>query len=399
MTVVEHVGVRWRRVYGLAATHSANDLYQGAIPALLPFFVLERGYSYAAVTGITLAATFISSLAQPAFGMMSDRRNMSMLAPVGLILAGIGVGLAGLGDSYVFTWIAIALSGLGVAAFHPEASRAARNAGAGAARTMSIFALGGSIGFALAPIFVTPIIDTGGLAATPYLAIPALVVGLLFVVVLRGDRRTARAPKKIEADRPDDWRSFRWLTAVVICRSIAFFTVSSLIALYFTGPLGGSQLSGATALTLFLVIGAVGTLVGGFIADRIGRVVTSRIGFAAAIPGFVVLLLAPSPAVAYAGVVLLAVGLYLPFSVMVSMGQEYLPGRVGLASGVTLGLAVSVGGIFAPVFGILADRADLTTSFAVLAIFPVAALAIMTRLRDVHPARPAGRHMSRSTSV
>ncbi len=389
MSRIEQTGIRWRRVYGLAATHSVDDLYQGAIPALLPFFVIERGYSYAAVTGITLAATFLSSLAQPAFGLMSDRRNMAMLAPVGLLLAGIGVGLSGLGDSYAFTWLMIALSGLGVAAFHPEASRAARDAGCGAARTMSIFALGGSVGFALAPIFVTPVIGAGGLAATPYLAIPAVLVGLLFIGVLRGDRRTARAPKQIVADRPDDWRSFGWLTAVVIARSIAFFTVSSLIALYFTGPLGGSRLSGTTALTAFLVIGALGTLAGGFIADRIGRVATSRIGFATAIPGLAVLLVASSPAVAYVGVVLLALGLYLPFSVMVSMGQEYLPNRVGTASGVTLGLAVSVGGICAPVFGVLADHAGLTTSFAVLAIFPVLALAITTRLRDVHPVGPA----------
>ena len=162
MSRIEQTGIRWRRVYGLAATHSVDDLYQGAIPALLPFFVIERGYSYAAVTGITLAATFLSSLAQPAFGLMSDRRNMAMLAPVGLLLAGIGVGLSGLGDSYAFTWLMIALSGLGVAAFHPEASRAARDAGCGAARTMSIFALGGSLLIGQAPLSACPVIGALG---------------------------------------------------------------------------------------------------------------------------------------------------------------------------------------------------------------------------------------------
>jgi FSR family fosmidomycin resistance protein-like MFS transporter len=113
-----------RRGLGLlTVSHVVDDLYQGAVPALLPFLVLERGYSYAAATGVTLAATVLSSVVQPAFGVLADRRPLPWLPAVGLLVAGVGIGLAGLGNSYWWTWAAVALSGLGVAAYHPAAAR------------------------------------------------------------------------------------------------------------------------------------------------------------------------------------------------------------------------------------------------------------------------------------
>src|SRR6516164_11635361 len=82
----------------LAATHTVDDLYQGAVPALLPFLAIERHYTYAGLTSLTLAATFLSSAVQPAFGVITDRHRLGWLIAAGLLVAGIGVGLSGLGD-------------------------------------------------------------------------------------------------------------------------------------------------------------------------------------------------------------------------------------------------------------------------------------------------------------
>ena len=119
-----------RRLATLTASHVVDDLYQGAVPALVALMVLTRGYSYAAATGLTLAATVLSSVAQPAFGLLTDRRPMRWLLPTGLALAGIGIGLSGMSEDYALTWAAVALSGLGVAASprhraRPAARRAA----------------------------------------------------------------------------------------------------------------------------------------------------------------------------------------------------------------------------------------------------------------------------------
>src|SRR3712207_6453882 len=113
-------------------------------------------------------------MVQPAFGVLADRRPLPWLTPVGLLVAGVGVGLAGLGASYWWTWAAVALSGLGVAAYHPAAARAAREAAGASAQGMSWFAVGGNAGLALGPVVVTPVLLAYGVAGTPLLALPAL---------------------------------------------------------------------------------------------------------------------------------------------------------------------------------------------------------------------------------
>jgi FSR family fosmidomycin resistance protein-like MFS transporter len=379
------------RLAVMTVGHVIDDVYQGAVPALLPFLVADRHYSYAAATGITLAATFLSSVVQPVFGVLTDRRRMAWLIPLGIALAGLGVGLSGVHDSYWWTWSAIALSGVGVAAYHPEASRTARMVAGRSAVGMSVFALGGNLGFALGPLLVTPIVASGGLAATPLLALPALVGAVLMLVVVRGGRGTVRTHHTGE----DNWRAFRWLTGVVVCRSIAFFGVSSLLGLYVIRNLGQDTAAGNTALTVFLASGAVGTLIGGWLADRYGRLRAVRAGYVLTLPALAVLLTAPTIAVAYVAAILLGLALYVPFSVHVTLGQEYLPRHIGTASGVTLGLAVSVGGVVAPLLGTLADHAGLTVALGTLFVFPIVSLLVSTRLPETGHVRTARVPLSR----
>ncbi|MGR6963440.1 MFS transporter [Geodermatophilus sp. URMC 61] len=375
-------GVVDRRGLGLlTGSHVVDDLYQGAVPALLPFLVLERGYSYAAATGITLAATVLSSVVQPAFGVLVDRRPLPWLTPLGLLVAGIGIGLAGLGGSYWWTWAAVALSGLGVAAYHPAAARAARAAAGASAQGMSWFAVGGNAGLALGPVVVTPVLLAYGVAGTPLLALPALATAVVLLAL--GCRARARPRTTAAAGgarQRDDWRSFGWLTGLVVIRSVLYFGVSSLIALYVIDRFGVSTSAGSAALATFLAVGAVGTLAGGWLADRWGRVPAIRLGYAVAVPGLVLLVAAPSWPGVLAAAVLLGVGLYLPFSVQTTLGQELLPNRVGTASGVTLGLAVSAGGAVTPLFGVLADAYGLVWSVAALLPLPLLALLVSLRL-------------------
>jgi MFS transporter, FSR family, fosmidomycin resistance protein len=370
----------------LTFSHVANDFYQGAVPAIIPFLVVVYHYNYLAVTGITLAATFISSVAQPAFGVLTDRHRLTWLPIVGMLVAAAGVALAGVAPTYALVWLAIALSGAGIAAYHPEAARAARLAAGTSAQGMSWFALGGNLGFALAPITITPILLRTGLHGTLLLFVPAAVAAVVVGRLLR--RLVPNAPPAetggAAEEQRDDWPSFLWLTLVVICRSILFFGMASFLALYLIKHFHQSTQVGATALTVFTLAGAVSTIAGGWLADRFGRVPTIRLGYALALPGVAGLVLAPNPGVVFAAAVLCGVGIYIPFSVQITLGQEYLPNRIGTASGVTLGLAVSAGGIFAPLFGVLADAHGLGAALAALGALPVVALLASTRLPETH---------------
>ena len=181
------------RLAFLTSTHVVDDLYQGAVPALLPFLALERHYSYIGLTGITLAATFLASVVQPGFGALTDRyRNLGWLVAAGLLVAGLGIGLSGLGDNYLITWFAVAASGVGVAAYHPEATRTARGMAGDSTQAMSWFSVGGNAGIALGPIIVTPVLLATRLHGTPLLALPAVVMaGVL--AVRRPWREAARS--------------------------------------------------------------------------------------------------------------------------------------------------------------------------------------------------------------
>jgi len=376
--------VNRRGVALMGGAHVVDDLYQGVVPALLPFLVAERHYSYAAVSGLTLAATVLSSVAQPAFGWWSDRRPRPWLIPLGMVVAAAGVALAGLTSGYLLTWLAVALSGLGIAAFHPEAARAARQVAGDSNRAMSVFALGGNAGFALGSLLTTPVLLLFGLPGTVLLAVPALLMAAVLLArlqtVLHGPAGLPR-PASLPSGA-DDWPAFARLTAVVVVRSVLFFGLTSFLALYFIDELGASRAQGGAALTTFLVAGAAGTLLGGAVADRYGRLAAIRGGFALTVPGLLGLVLSQDVAVGFAFTALTGVAVFLPFSVFVVLGQDYLPHRIGTASGVTVGLAVSVGGLFSPLLGALADTTGLRTTLTALLALPVLALLLSTTMRE-----------------
>lgn len=388
--------VNRRGVALMSSAHVIDDIYQGVVPALLPFLVAERHYSYAAVAGLTLAATVLSSVAQPAFGWLGDRTPRRWMIPAGMLIAAVGVGLVGLTGDYAVTWLLIALSGLGVAAFHPEAARAARQASGDSNRAMSVFALGGNAGFALGALIATPLLLATGLRGTMLLIIPAVVMAGILMLRLRtvldgpaGAKRPVRKPSGT-----DNWPAFLQLTAVVVVRSILFFGLTSFLALYFIHELGVDEVTGGAALTVFLVSGAVGTLIGGWLADRAGRLLSIRIGFVLAIPAIAGIVLAPNWPVAMGFTVLAGVAVFMPFAVFVVLGQDYLPNRIGTASGVTVGLAVTVGGLFSPVLGAIADATSLQAALSLLIGLPAVALLLTIFLKDPrreprHP-RPTG---------
>lgn len=378
------VAVNRRGIALTTAAHLVNDMYQGVVPALLPFLVAERHYSYAAVAGLTLAATVVSSVVQPAFGWLGDRRPRRWLIGGGMLLAAVGVGLVGFTDSYVLTWVAIAVSGLGIAAFHPEAARAARQAAGSSNQAMSLFALGGNGGYALGSLVATPIFLTLGVRGAPLLVVPAVVMAIVLfarlTTVLDGPTASPR-PARLPTGT-DDWRAFFKLTVVVVIRSILFLGVSSFIALFFIEELDTSDSLGGIALTTFLLAGAVGTFFGGWLADRSNRIVTLRTGFVLALPGLLGILLSPVWPLTLVFVVLTGIGLLMPFSVMVMLGQDYLPNRIGTASGVTVGLAMTVGGLFTPLLGALADQTSLPMAFTALVVLPPIAIALSIGMRE-----------------
>lgn len=366
--------------------HACVDVYQGAVAALVPYFVAERAYSYAAASGIVLAASLLSSVVQPLFGALTDRWAMPWLLPLSALTAGSGVALSGVFGSYPLTLAAVAVSGIGVAAYHPEAARAARAVASGDNTGMGWFSLGGNAGFALAPLLVAAVIVTGGLNASPLLAVPAVAGAALCAAAVRASRVRAPAGSPTESSGSDDWPSFLRLSGAVVCRSVVFVGLSAFVSPYVSERVGGGDVAGTAALCVLYAGGAVGTVLGGRLADRYGRVAVVRRAYALTVLAVAGVVLVPGPAV-YLFVALTSAGLYVPFSLHVTLGQDCLPGRVGTASGVTLGLTVSVGGLAAPALGALADTTSLRTALVPLIVLPALGGLLLRGLREPAPVR------------
>ena len=362
----------------LSSGHLATDLAQGSLPALLPFLKAEFDLTYTMASALVLAATISSSLIQPLFGLWSDVRGALWLLPAGVGLAGVGMALAAAAPSYPLTFLAVLAAGIGVAAYHPEGSKFASYAsGSRRASGMSFFSVGGNIGFALGPVYASALILSLGLKGGLLIALPGLAVATGLVLVLRylasfapdeSPREQRAAAAKTET------RGLVLLLVVVGLRSVAHMGLFTFIPLWEIHN-GHGEAYGTFVLALFLFAGAVGTLLGGPLADRFGRRPVLRGSFIAATPLILVYVLVGGP-IGVAAVTLSGACVIGTFGVSLVMSQEYMPGRVGMASGLSIGLAIGLGGVAALVLGALADTVDLETAVLATAIGPTLALGV-----------------------
>jgi FSR family fosmidomycin resistance protein-like MFS transporter len=369
---------------GLSAGHLFTDLNQGAVAALVPFLTAERGISLAAAGALVFAATVSSSIVQPLFGIFSDKKPIPALMPLGVLLAGCGMALVGVAPSYPLILLCVVVSGLGVAAFHPEAARFANYvSGSGRARGMSFFSVGGNAGFALGPAVTTPLVLLFGLSGSLFLALPAVAMAAVLLHelprMLTFRPEMGESEGEAEVEMPEHWWPFARMIAVVIVRSFVYFGMVAFVASYYERVLDVSPALGNTALTLMLLGGAAGTLIMGPLADRVGRrtvLGTSML----VLPPLIFCFTLVGPFFGMALLVLVGAATVGTFGVTVVMGQEYLPGRIGLAAGITMGLSIGLGGVGAPLLGFVADSAGLSFTMMIIAALPVLGLAIALTL-------------------
>jgi FSR family fosmidomycin resistance protein-like MFS transporter len=371
-----------RRGIGLLSiAHVFNDTNQSALPAIIPWLVGHHGLTLASAATLVLAMNLSSSVVQPLFGHLSDRRSLAWVIPIALLLAASGTAIIGFSTTMPSMLVGALLSGIGVAAFHPEGSRFANYfSGASRASGMSWFTTGGYMGFALGPILVTPLIIAFGLHGVAWLLLPASIMAFLVWRDLPRFHEARARVHRVHHLRPgiDDWRGFLILAGVVAVRSITFFAAVTFLPFFAITVTHVAKVDGSVALAVMLVAGALGTLWGGRLADRFDRrkvITLSLIGttvFAAAIVA--IGLYAPIFAWLVPAAALLGLSLGSSAGVLVVIGQEYLPKRIGVASGVTLGLAVTIGGLMAPFFGYIGDHRGLVVVFVAIFCFGLAAM-------------------------
>jgi FSR family fosmidomycin resistance protein-like MFS transporter len=376
-------GVDRRGIAVLSTGHLAADLFQGSVPALLPFLILDRGYSYAAAGALFLMASLGSSIVQPLLGVYADRVRASWLMWAGLLLAGGGLAVSGLAASYAATAVAFLVGGIGVAAFHPEAVRfasyvSATRRGAG----MSVFAVGGTIGFALGPILMTPVALWLGVSGTPVVGAVILAAGAAVLVNTRYLERSR--PSHGDAGLPgeasrNEWRPFGLASGSATARVVVGFGLQYAVPLWVVAELASSAAHGNAAVATMLIAGAFGTIIGGRLADRYGFRPVVVWSLALGVPLAVALPFADTwtlfPLMAALGFVEGA-----NFYPLIVIAQNALPGYLGFAAGVVLGLGIGIGAGVVALLGVLGDAAGMTAVIWAIAGFAAFAYVLAAGL-------------------
>ena len=379
--------------YLLMGGHTACDIAQGALSAVAAYLVLHYGFSYAQAAGIVLAANLATALVQPLFGMIGDRKPRPWIMALGIAFSGIGIAAIGLTSSYPLIIAGAMLSGLGVDMFHPEGGKLANlAAGSNKSGGMSIFSIGGNIGFAVGPVIMAAAVGAFGMPGMLALLIPSL--GYSAVLLCNNDRLLAceaRGARNRSAARGNDSSAsdsthrdrpglFVLTTACMSLRSIINYGLSSFVALYMVQALGTSESLGSLMVTGVSLASMVGTL---FSSRASGHLRDKRL-FAACMAGIALAALAlwatPARPVAIALIVLIGFLLTLSNPSMIVLGQEYLPNHLGLASGMLLGVAICLGGVGTPLMGTIADFAGVAAVFAGLAVVAALAFALVILL-------------------
>lgn len=371
--------------------HLIVDLTQGILPILAPLLALKLDLTFFQVGALALAFTFSSAIIQPIFGVLSDRYNMAWLMPIGIFLSGFGLSLTGKINSYFVLIFAVLISGMGAAGYHPEVSklthRVSEDERRGAA--MSIFSVGGNIGFGIGPMFAMFLLGFQGLGSIHFVIVPALLVSIFFLYMMpkfNSILKVHDSPKNHVKVEPQELSSktqvnetdrkglhLFLLILYVTIRSWIHSGLIYFIPFYFPEYRGISEPQ--YLVSIFLLAGVVGTIIGGPFADRYGGrnglLISMALSLFTIFP-FMYLGGHFTPILAF----VVGGALISTFSITVVYGQRLIPNNVGLASGLVLGFAVGMGSTGVTLLGIIADHAGLPTIINIIAALPILGILV-----------------------
>ncbi|WP_332628962.1 MFS transporter [Halalkalibacter flavus] len=383
-TQVPEQKTAYRILLIIGFVHLLNDTIQSLVPAMFPILQQSMGLTFTQLGLIAFSLNLTSSLIQPVVGTFTDRKPSPYALPIGLCFTFIGVLGIAFAPSFLFVVLSVIFIGLGSATFHPEGSRVAYMA-AGSRRGLaqSIYQVGGNAGQALAPLITALIlVPLGQFGSIWFTILAAIAIGLLFYIarwysVQINSNTIFTAPKKpknkaenTSKKKKTIFMAICLLVFLVFARSWFHAGMTNFYAFYLIEQYKMSIGQAQVYLFIFLAFGAIGTFAGGPLADRFGKrniIMLSMLGSAP------LTLLLPHvgtiviyPLIAIIGFIILS-----SFSVSVVYAQELVPGRIGMVSGLIVGLAFGMGALGSVGLGLMADVIGLTNTILFTVTLPL----------------------------
>src|SRR5690606_13054551 len=373
--------------------HLVNDSLQAVVVAMFPILERSLQLSYAQIGWIAFVVNMTSSVMQPVFGLYADAKPTPFLLPFGMFLSLIGLIGFAFAPNFLIVLISVFFIGLGSAVFHPEGARVAYMA-AGNKRGLaqSIYQVGGNFGQSLAPLFTAFIFVPLGQRGAVWFALVAAVgiTILTFVSQWYSKQMTyfsitkSRKAKKHSQSKkihPKIKVALVLLVFIVFARSWYSAGIANFYQFYLIGDYGLSVKQAQLYVFIFMIAGVLGTFLGGPLADRFGRrniIFFSLVGAAPlslALPYLPLWSIIP---------IFFCIGFIVTssFSVTVVYAQELVPNKVGLVSGLIVGLAFGMGAIGSVLFGILADLFSMKFVMILCSFLPMVGIFTLLMPND-----------------
>ncbi|MEA2803789.1 MAG: transporter, family, fosmidomycin resistance protein [Rhodospirillaceae bacterium] len=394
-------GTTFAVILSLSFCHLLNDMMQSLVPALYPILKDSYALSFGQVGLITLAFQCTASMLQPLVGMYTDRKPQPYSLMVGMGFTLVGLLLMSQANTYPLILLAAALIGMGSSVFHPEASRVARMAAGGRyGLAQSLFQVGGNMGSAAGPLLAAFVVVPRGQHSIVWFSGAALVAMVVLFQVggWYGRRRATQKPLqrgKTATAATQTLPRARVITAVAVLVALLFSknvysaSLGSYFTFYLISKFGVEVQTAQFYLFAFLVGIVAGTIVGGAVGDKIGRIPVMWFSILGALP-FALML--PYANLFWTGVLAVTVAMIMAsaFSAILVYAQELMPGRVGLVAGMFFGFSFGLGGLGAAALGQLADLTSIETVYRVTPFLLL--LGLLTAFLPRQPGEPKNRH-------
>ena len=367
----------------LSAGHLVTDINQGALPALLPFFKGAFNLSYTTAGIILLASNLTSSVIQPAFGYLSDRRPIGWLLPLAPLIACLGMSLTGVIPNYSLLLVCVIVCGFGIASFHPEGYKTAYFfTGQKRATGMSVFLVGGNLGMALGPVWALTLVTAFGIKGTMGMIIPGILMTIAFLSSISWLTTPVEAAFKESKGKEraipsrSQMKSLLLLISFVIIRSWIQMGLVAYIPFYYIDYLKGDPLYAGKLVSVFLMAGAVGTLIGAPFADRWGHKTFLIASTLLTFPLLLLFYYSHNNLIAFLSLGIAGMVLISTFSPSIVMAQILLPQHLGMAAGLMVGFAVGTGGLGVTFLGTIADIWGVPMAMKTILAMPIIAFGI-----------------------
>lgn len=375
--------------------HLCNDLLQAVVPAIYPLLKDNYNLNFAQIGMITFCFQISSSLLQPLVGAYTDKNPQPYSQIYGMISTLLGVILLAFAPSYDWILTAVILIGIGSSIFHPESSRVSYVASGGKrSLAQSIFQIGGNTGTALAPLLIAWIVLPRGQQYLLWFVAIAMLAQFIFYFIGNWYKRMLNytiANKKRKKILIPQLSSFRVNSAIVVLLLLIFSkyfyvaSISSYFQFYTMEKFGISEIQAQVYLFYFLIAVALGTLIGGFLGDKVGRKYIIWFSVLGAAP-FTLLL--PYVNLFWTGVLIVLIGFILSsaFPSILVYAQELLPKKIGMVSGLFYGFAFGMGGLGSAVLGWWADHTSIEYIYSVCAYLPLLGIiaVFLPNMKKVH---------------